>query len=174
MKRLIIGILCISLILCLFGCRKEAKTSDNKNTVIFYYLRKDVDFGSEHPLIAPERRTELSSGDTLEYLLALFMIGPVDDKLYSPFPSGLRVEKIQQENGKLVITFNTVLTEVTGFLLTQICACIAMTCTSLTGEETVSICALDSNFILQTVMEFSTSDLFLYDNTPELINGGSE
>ncbi len=165
MKLLISLILCITVLFGLTACSRD--TSAGGGTVTFYYLRSNIsaytDYGDANSVIVAEAQPALEYSNTLGYLLALYLNGPSDSRLYSPFPSDLRIRSIEQTDSTIRIDCNEALARLKGIKLTKACACLALTCFSLTDAETVSIQAntelLDN---LQSI-DLTRDDLILED-----------
>ena len=154
------------------ACRSN--TGNSSDLVRFYYPRIDPTYASEDSVIASEVQDELSRSSNLAYLLAHYLNGPTDNRLYSPFPNGLRIEDLQMLNDELTVTFTTHLTELTDYELTKACACFAMTCMDLTNAGEVTICTIDSDRKVQIIMSLTSEDFILMDLTPNPTNGGTE
>ena len=132
MKRLFSMILTSVLIFSLFGCKSQ------EDTVQFYYLRKDYVSGGENSMISPEDR-EITSNRGLNYLLRVYLEGPVSGELVSPFPRGLYLLNAQLDNGTLTLVLSRELCALQGIELTLALGCLAQTSFSLTDAAHVQI-----------------------------------
>lgn len=164
MRRHLCIFLIFSLFLCLCGC---SFGNDIKDPVNFYYLRNSDSFvyGSENGVITPEIRE--SSGHTrdLSYLLSLYLRGPLDTELKSPFPSGCRIVEIRRESKALHLTLDGVFAQLENLDLTLACACLAKTCFDMSDAQEVKIDAVapDGNSIIN--ITFNRDSLVLEDNS---------
>lgn len=176
MKRLLFLILSLALLLSLCACNTQ-QTAFN-GPVTFYYLRSDISadatYGDADSVIVPEIQDSLELRSGLNYLLALYLNGPTDNRLYSPFPADLQIVSIQRTEDTLIVTFNNSLAKLKGIKLTKACACIALTCLGLTNAETISICADTEMLENLRSIDLSRNDLILQDLTPNTDNGGNE
>ena len=155
--------LCIFLILVLsfglFGCRL-GKRSDVLEPVEFYYPRKTDRFiyGSDNGVISAEIREASGHVNDLKYLFTMYLYGPQDSALRSPFPSGCKLSSLRTEEDTLYIRLSEEFATLENTELTLACAALAKTCFSITdfshicidatgSENTVSI-TLDKDALL--------------------------
>lgn len=175
MKRILFLILISAIFLSLCACRTQESVPDHP--VTFYYLRADISadttYGDADSVVVPEVQESLEYGSSLNYLLALYMNGPSDSRLYSPFPSDLQIVSIQRSEDSLIVTFNDSLAKLRGIKLTKACACIALTCLGLTNAETISICTSTQMLENQKSIDLCRDDLILEDLTPNTEKGGN-
>lgn len=165
MKRFL-SILLIA-VLCLSGC--AIGQEQFKDPVTFYYLRdySDLDnrdtFFSEGA-IGSEFREASGHRNDLNYLLSIYLQGPLDENLRSPFPIGCRPIDIRQDDGTLYLVLSPVVTELSEMELTVACACLAKTCMELVPVDTVQIEAstLDGSVTVSRI--FAADSLILADN----------
>jgi len=135
---------CIILILsvCLSACALGGNAQ--KEPVTFYYLRtysgSDTydDFFTEG-IIGSESREASGHRHDLNYLLAMYLQGPLDPQLISPFPVGCKVTEIRQEDNQLTLRLSRMITVKNDMELTIACACLARTCLDLTDADAVHI-----------------------------------
>lgn len=164
MKRL----LCIILITVLFlsGCAIGQERF--KDPVTYYYLRdySDLDhrdaFFSEGAM-GSEIREAGDHRTDLNYLLSIYLQGPLDEGLRSPFPKGCRPMDIRREDSSLYLTLSPSITQLNEMELTVACACLAKTCMELVDVDTVHIMgnSLDGNV---TVNRTFTRDMFILED----------
>jgi len=132
MKRLCTIVLAVLLIMPLYGCESQ------ENTVQFFYLRSEYISGAEDGIISPEDR-EITSDRGLNYLLRLYLEGPVSSELISPFPSGLYLLNSQLEDNTLLLVLSRELCSLQNIDLTLALGCLARTGFSLTDAEHIQI-----------------------------------
>ena len=135
MKKAIPLLAALCLLLSIAGCSLER--SGWKAPVTFFYRRQSSELQA-HPeggVIVPEEREISGRNNDLFYLLSLYLRGPLDDGLVSPFPAWCRLVGINR-NGT---TPHDILDEHFAALkdmeLTTACACLARTCMALAGVE---------------------------------------
>ena len=140
MKKIISLLLCLSTgLLCACGIQK----GDDSVQTPFYYLR-DPDayvYGSPEGVISFEHRDITGHKDELNYLLMLYLKGPLDEALESPFPEGCSILQTNERNGRLSVMLNSSFTTLKGMELTLACVCMARTCFSLTDAQSIRITA---------------------------------
>ena len=134
MKKQFCIFLTLLLVLSLWGCGKSAK----ENTVPFYYPRQTPVFNAKNGVIASENREIGDSGDLSE-ILTLYLAGPLDNALVSPFPSQNRLLEVSLENGTLTVLLSQHFSTLDGTKMTIACACLAKTCLELTDAQQVTI-----------------------------------
>lgn len=141
MKKGICLICALLLLLCLVGCK-------SRDTVSFYYPRTQVQYGTPDGILAAEER-ELPVGQyDLEYLLKLYLEGPVSQELYAPFPKGTALLSVSVQDGTATVLLSEPFEAQENLEHMIACAAIASTCFSLTEADRVSIQAGDFSIIL--------------------------
>ena len=165
MKQRLSLLLTILLLVCLCGCQLG---NGIKEPVDFYYKRTSYVYGSSDGVIASEQREASGHREDLNYLLAMYLQGPLDDKLVSPFPTGCKVVEITQEGTTVQITLNSAFSRLKNLNQTIGAACLAKTCMALTGADTVVIETEDPDNPKSLQIIITQEDLMLYDNS-ELI-----
>ena len=163
MKKTICFLLClVTVLFC--GCR--AHTGDDQVQSSFFYLR-DPDtyhYGSPEGVISSELRDITGHENELNYLLMLYLKGPLDEALESPFPEGCSILQLTVQAGKLSVTLNPSFATLKGMDLTLACVCLARTCFSLTDVQSIRISAQDVNGTV-TVDETITINSLLLEET---------
>ena len=142
MKQRISIILIISLLLCLYGCAKDA--SPAKIPVNFYYLAKDISYNGK--------------SEILQYLK-----GPVSDTLRSPFPAHVRVTRYATTANMAILELSTEFAQLTGIDLTVACSCLNRTLFDLTQLERVMISVTDAQLDGQASITFDLNDIYFVD-----------
>lgn len=127
----------------------------------FYYRRKAFDYYGVSPVIASERRDVTGHADDLNYLLNLYLMGPVDGDLESPFPAGTRLYEIQTEGSRMTVILSDTGKALSDPGFSLACVCLGRTCMHLTEAEEITIISGNRSI---TVME---SDSLLTDTMGE-------
>lgn len=153
MKRVISLFLMFSLMLS--GCSLFGERI--KEPVTFYYVRADYPFNTTDSVLASEEREASGHRDDLSYLLALYLIGPADDELVSPIPKGTRIYSAEQKEDTVYLNLSDTSATLTDSGFSIACACLSMTCISLTGADSVTITSADRTVTM------SADTLMLYD-----------
>lgn len=140
MKRTLSLMLVLLLVCSVCGCH-YSDSGDILEPVEFFYPRRSTGFiyGSAEGVITSELREASGHVNDLNYLLAMYLRGPQDADLRTPFPTGCRPEKIYAEDGTLYIRLSAEFAAVENAELTLACAALAKTCFSLTAYDRVCI-----------------------------------
>ena len=161
MNKLICLLLVVGLILSLCGCSYDGI----QEPVSFYYRNIENDYSSEHVVIAPELREASGHRHDPEYLLNLYLHGPSDPFLMSPFPEGTKLIKCKIQDNVLSVQLSNQISKMNDLDLTLACACIAKTCFSIADVSKVQITAGDPNHIDYVDIMISPDDILEIDNS---------
>ena len=166
MKRLICVLLAAALLLALASCGTNAG-----DPVAFYYLRgpEDYVYGAQDGVIVMEERAVSGHGEDLNYLLQLYLDGPLDSSLTSPFPQGSQPVRIELSGGVLLLEMNRDFAALEGLDLTLACACLSSTLFSLTDAEQVTITSATSQGEPRSITLTRDSLTLLDDSIPETV-----
>ena len=139
MKRIISLMLIVSLLIIPSGCGTGRTDADQ--AVPFFYLRASDSYiyGATDGVISFEHRDSAGHSADLNYLLMLYLQGPLAEDLVSPFPQGCKILQLDRKEGKLTVLLNANMATLRGMDLTLACVCFAKTCFSLTDAESVRI-----------------------------------
>lgn len=152
MKRFFCLILCVLLVLP--GCNTK-KTGENVTT--FYYCRTEYAYGEETGVVAPEQRDISANASDLKNLLALYLVGPLDEGLTSPF-IGTKLISAEVEDNRLQIELTEPSKSMTDARFHLACACMTMTCLDLMELEQVTITCGDRSATM------NRDNLLLFDS----------
>ncbi len=169
MKKYLSYILILSLAVSLLGC--SFGHSGAVEPVTFYYTRNMQDpesfiSNSQEGFFASEVREAAGHTGDLYYLLSLYLQGPLDHNLRSPFPTGCRVLTVYQKDGAVHVQLDQVFSSLENLELTVASACIAQTCIDLTDAEAVYITAKSTENTPVDIVIHRDS-LLLTDELPE-------
>ena len=150
MKKLICILLSL-LLLPLWGC-----SSGENNEVPFYYCRspESYQYFEEDSVIHSEARELLGHRQDLRYMVGLYLAGPLDEELISPFPKSIRLLSIEKEEDSLQIELSALDKSLSDSEFTLACACLTLTCLDFTQCTEVTITSgtrtvtMDSDTIL--------------------------
>lgn len=112
-----------------------------QSTVSFYYPRAEYTYGNVDSIIAQESREAAVHGTDTGEWITLYLLGPTDIALRSPFPERTALISCQQEVDGLHITLSDDFAELTGLELTLACTGLAATCMQITQLDTIHISA---------------------------------
>ena len=155
MKRILPFILLI--LLCFSACAKEEKS------IRFYYPKAEFDYQSEQSILGSEIREAPGHEENLSYLLALYLEGPVDQDLISPFPRKSAVEEYRFSDQTLEIIMNERFADMDDLQHTIASACIAQTFFELTDAEQIIIKYTSVRYGSKTI-SLTKDSLVLTDN----------
>lgn len=160
MKRMMTLIMAILLVIPFFGCGKD---NDFRAPVNFYYCTDPVDYQSDYAVISPEIREGDGVNENLLQLLDLYLAGPITDGFRSPFPNGVRMEEISEENDLVTVSLSKEFSQLTDYSLTLACTGLSMTVMDLTGCETVRIQVADAPLGGSDYIEMNREKLLFLD-----------
>lgn len=160
----IICILILPLLMSLSGC--NLLQGNVKEPVIFYYPRQEIICGQEDGVISKEIREASGHTDDLEYLIAVYLQGPMAKNLKNPFPAGTKLVSILQKDDCLYLVLNEAISQVKNIDLSTLGVCLAKTCFELTDFSSIHIDSTplsDGNAISITIHR---DKMILIDDTP--------
>lgn len=141
MKRYFAMFLLIPLLLT--GCGNRLK-----EPVTFYYIRSGyaADMSS---VLGSEQREASGHREDLSYLMALYLMGPADEELQSPIPSGVSIVSAEQKNNSIIVHLSESSDSMTDAQYTLACSCLTLTCLEITDAEYVTINSGDRSLTLR-------------------------
>ena len=158
-------ILISAILLILCGC--QTSEGSDGNTIIFYYRQADYTHSPNLNVIVGEERTLSGGRDNLSFLLTLYLLGPLDDKLVSPLPPTAFVESILREDNSITITLSSMDSYLSDSEFTVASACLAETILGLTQCEYVTICSGQRTITLDTTNTLAKDNVSPAENTTE-------
>lgn len=158
----------ILLVLCLaLGCAGCSLFSGGKQeNVVFYYEQAVYQYGEPDAVISGEVRDITGHRGDMQYLLSLYMMGPLNDALRSPFPAGMQVLDVSVRMDLIRITVSEDLNTLTDSRRSLALACLATTGLELSGQESIVIVCGDEHMVLDRTM-FTLVDNGAYTLTEE-------
>lgn len=156
MKRMMALVLILSLFLS--GCGIFAEHISEP--VTFYYIRSDYRNDMGEVIAGEEREASGHMGD-LRYLMALYLMGPTDEEMVSPIPPGTRITSAEISAGGVHLKLSDTAQTLTDSEFTLACACLTMTCLSITQLNEVTITSGSRTLTM------TRDSLELYDNSAE-------
>ena len=144
--------LILHFIVILSGCAiKDSKSKDDQ--MQFYYLQRETEYSTENGVISSESRQAGSYKDS--FILSMYLQGPTEQNLVSPFPKGVSLISVSQNGTMLELTLSSEFTSLQGYSLTLAYACIAHTAASVFGSESVHIFAEGEDTVIDTIIDKS-------------------
>ena len=156
MKRFLITAAMFSLIFALFGCANDNNAGQDQ--VQFYYRRGEYTYGTDETVVSPEQRDITGHAEDLDYLLALYLMGPMDEELVSPFPASVRLLSVYQAADQLTVELTDAGKALTDAQFTLACGCLTKTCIELTDAVSVTILSGERSITM------GAEDLLLFDD----------
>jgi hypothetical protein len=153
-------ILCILLVLTLFGCTKP---SNFKEPVTFYYCANTIDYQGKQDVFCEEHREVAGYTNDLVGLLNLYLRGSNCKDCYNPFPIGSSITGAKREGNVLTLHLNEHFGRLTLEKLSLAIACLAMTTFEYTAAP-VLLLIPDGTFIDGSTYKTLTADSFLYSD----------
>lgn len=156
MKRNILILLILCLLFSLWGCHSEQEHSAQ-----FYYLRtaESIRYGQPDALVAPVNREISDQNAGLEYILQLYLDGPSGENYRNPFPQGTYLLSTIQNEDTLILVLSREFSTLEGIRLTLAEACLAATCSRLTGTQQFQVRSGDR------IYDFSIDEFTFLDNS---------
>ena len=157
---------CLLMILCLLGSACACGKDTSAEPVRFFYLRNPdrYHYGSAEGVVSSEERDASGHTSDVKYLLTLYLQGPVDEMLRSPFPADLKLLDLTRRENNLYITLNSTFLSLKGMDLTLACVCLARTSFSLVDVQAVHIQVSSAEGQISLVKTISINSLLLEDN----------
>lgn len=146
------------LFLCLLlnGCSVSGERI--KDPVTFYYVQSEFAYFSEDGVIASEEREASGHTDELSYLLALYLMGPSDEKLTSPLPRNCTLHHAEISSNKIVVQLSNLDDTLSDYEYSLACACLALTCFDITQAQMITIHSGERT------VEMNRKNLSIYDS----------
>ena len=164
MNRILACFLAAALVLSFSGC----KTQDSGD-VTFYYSRspEQYQYYAGDGVIRTEMRTLSGHRQDLQYLVGLYLAGPLDESLISPFPKSIHLLSVEQTGSAVHIELTDQSRIMSDSEFSLACACLTMTCTQFTGCDSVTVISGD-----RTITMNADSILFMDPLPQQETTGG--
>ena len=171
MKRIFCLILTLLLVCSICGCH-YSDSGDILEPVEFYYPRNSTNFiyGSSDGVIAAEIREGSGHTEDLKYLLSMYLRGPLDAGLRSPFPENCKLLTAYAEGDTVYVRLNSVFSNLENMELTLACASLVKTCLSIVDVTYVRIDSVAEGKSISITMDADTvqfADYSTFDTTSD-------
>lgn len=133
MKKWIASILAC---LLLSGC--GSLTEGLREPVNFYYVRSGYQTDMSSP-IGSEQREAAGHRQDLRYLLAMYLMGPSQEPLRSPLPSGTQILSLDENDTLLTICLTDLDEILSDADYSLACACLSLTLLDLTDMQSITV-----------------------------------
>ncbi len=158
MKRILSALLCLLLMLPCLGC------SNGEKSILFYYTRAEFLYGTQDAVIAQEVREAPGHEDDLDYLLNLYLEGPLNQNFISPYPEGTAFQGFTYSDATMYVTLSQEFAQLEGMDHTIAAACMAYTCFQLTAAEKVVIKCNSEKYGNRSIT-LTRESMVLFDDT---------
>ena len=156
MKRTLCILICVIMLFLLAGCQ-----APDNNLVRFYYCRNPQSnfYFEEDSVIHAELRDLAGHRKDLQYMLGLYLAGPMDEDLITSFSKQTRLLSVQQEGDNILIELSDHTKALSDSDFSLFCACLTLTCMDFIQCQSVTVSSGDrtvamnqSNIILQDTL----------------------
>lgn len=144
--------LLLCLLPCLAGCRFHKSDSMD-----FYYVRSHYQYGKPQGVICAESRDVTGHAQDLPYLMALYLSGPLDEGLSSPFPRGTRLVNLYAQDNALFVELSPPAGSASSADFTLSSSCLALTFLYFSNVDQVTVTSGENTITL------NPENLLLYD-----------
>lgn len=155
MKRLFSLLLTLCIIL-LCGC---VRTDGGGTEAVYYYCRNEYAYGSRDGVIASEIRDISGHEGDMQYLLSMYLMGPLSEELECPFPSRTKMLSVRYGEDSIILEITDCQKLLSDSQFSLACACLAKTCLELSDARQVIINSGSQSMTL-------TSESFLLFDSP--------
>lgn len=147
MNRILACFLAAAMLFTFSGCKAQ-----DPGGVAFYYSRspEQYQYYAGDGVIRTEVRTLSGHRQDLQYLVGLYLAGPLDESLVSPFPKSVRLLSVEQNGSDIRIELTDQSRIMSDSEFSLACACLTMTCTRFTGCDSVTVISADRTLTMNT------------------------
>ena len=158
MKRLFIIFLSVLMALSLLGCH-----SDDSNAIHFYYCRdpEQYQYFEEDGVIRSESRDLPGRRNDLRYMVGLYLAGPMDEGLISPFSRGTILLGVEKTEDVISIALSDHSKSLTDSEFALACASLTLTCMDFTPCREVTIISGERTVTM------NSDNIILFDALPQ-------
>lgn len=163
MRRILSFLLIVILLFSLSACNPG-----NSNPVQFYYCRdsEDYRFFEENGVIQWENRDIVGHDHDLRYVLGLYLAGPLEEGLKSPFPKTVRLLSFSESDTTLTIELSDLQRNLTDPEFSLACACLTLTFLNYTQCSDIIITSGERSITM------NKDSILLFDALQQLENAG--
>lgn len=140
LKKRVSLLLVFFLLIGVCGCAQPQMTCPGS----FYYKCAQPQFGTPDSVIRAEQRELAEVHDDMTEMLELYLLGPQDPELVSPFPRNTHVMDASIADQTMYITLSKEFSQLSGVDLTIACGCLTRTAAALFPIEQVQF-QIDGN-----------------------------
>jgi hypothetical protein len=128
----------IVILICflLSGCQLNGERI--KDPVTFYYVRNNYQESLSNA-IASEIREGSGHTNDLSYLMALYLMGPVEESNLCPIPRGTRIYVVQNDPSGIILKLSESSRRMSDAQFSLASACLSLTCLELTDADVITV-----------------------------------
>lgn len=157
MKRTYIIVLLFCLILS--GC---SNIGDHiKDPVTFYYIRSQTQYFDDNAVIVSEEREASGHKGDLSYLLAIYLMGPIQEDRLSPLPPGTKLYNVSTGQEEIEIRLSDLDDVLSDAEYALAGSCLAKTCFGLAEIDRVVVVSGERTVVL------NRDSIYEFDNIPD-------
>lgn len=137
MRRVICILVAAILLLSLCGC----SSSNLDSSVSFFYCRTpdEYQYFKANGVISSEERDLTGHTSDLHYMISLYLAGPLEESLTSPFPKKTRLLDVRHAGQYIDIELTDLGGSLSDSEFSLAAACLAQTCMNFTGSTSVTL-----------------------------------
>ena len=110
-----------------------------EDTVSFYYPRREFLFDERDGVIASENRDASGHTGDMQYLLSLYLMGPLNQDLVPAFSENTHLLSHSSNGTRIYIELSDTSEDLTDADYSLACACLALTCIKASGTEEITM-----------------------------------
>lgn len=134
MRKIVCLLALLSLMVSFCAC-----SFSQSDTVSFYYPRTSFLYDEPDGVIASESRDASGHTTDMQYLLSLYLMGPLKPELVPAFPENTRLLSDSRNGSRMLIELSDTSESLTDADFSLACACLGLTCIKASGVEEVVI-----------------------------------
>ena len=165
MKKLIVCILCFTMMLSLCSCK--ANEEEILEPAEFYYCRETIGYNSLEGVIAAETRESVHFAGDPQLLLESYLRGPRSEEMISPLPAGVKLLSYEKIDDTVFLLFSKEFSTLSGIRLSTACSCIVMTLYAYADVTQVCFQAKSGQLDNKDEVTMTISDIVLLDTMVE-------
>lgn len=154
----------LALLLSLCACRQEDAPDAPVQPFDFYYRAETIGFSDADGLIRAETRDLGDAPLSLQALVALYLQGPEDGELVSPFPRELTLLSVSAAGSVLTLRLSKEYAALQGVDASIADACIVRTMLGLSEYRRVCIVSEDDEGVVLRSTQLGADDILLSDD----------
>lgn len=144
-----------------------APMSQMLNPADLYYCKTEVCHGIEDGVIGAQTVDLGETPPELDRFLQVYLSGPTEQTLESPFPTNTEVQSVTAANNTVTVQLGGAYAELSGIQATVADACLARTLLDYTGAEKILLTVADDAGQTLRSRKIAHSDILLFDDSSD-------